>query len=104
MKLETVAKLEEIAEDEGFLFRSGPYQIALFRRGESVSALNNECPHAGASLSSGFCDGEIVVCPWHGWEFDCATGKGLSVEGCDAETFRVVVEEGVVKVELPSSF
>ena len=101
MKLETVAKLEEIPEKEGFLFQSGPYQIALFRDGEQISALNNECPHAGASLSNGYTDGKIVACPWHGWEFDCATGKCVSVEGYDAETFRVVVEDGVVKVELP---
>ncbi len=101
MKLETVGPLGILPEGEGFLFKSGAYEIAVFRTAEGVAALENGCPHAGASLCSGFSDGKIVVCPWHGWEFDIATGKGLSVEGVDAETFRVVVEDGIVKVELP---
>lgn len=101
MKLETVAPLDALIDREGFLFRSGGHEIALFRNGEVVSALDNQCPHAGAALCGGFTDGKIVVCPWHGWEFEIATGKGLSVDGIDAETFRVVVEEGIVKVELP---
>ncbi|HEX9998055.1 MAG TPA: Rieske 2Fe-2S domain-containing protein [Abditibacterium sp.] len=101
MNLQTVGPLESLPEREGHLFRSGTYEIALFRVGESVSAINNMCPHAGASLCNGYTDGISVACPWHGWEFDCTTGEGLSVEGINVETFRVVVEEGVVKVELP---
>ncbi len=101
MKLEPVALLNELPDGEGFLFRSGAHQIALFRTGESVSAIDNVCPHAGASLAGGYTDANIVACPWHAWEFDCQTGKCLSVEGMDVETYRVVIEEGVVKIEIP---
>jgi nitrite reductase (NADH) small subunit len=101
MKLETVAPIADIRDGEGYLFRTGPFQIALFRSGDQISALGDACPHAGASLSSGYTDGKIVVCPWHCWEFECATGKGISVSGVDAELFRVVIEDGIVKVELP---
>ena len=101
MKLETVGPLAALPEGEGFLFKTGAYQIALFREGDSVSAIDDICPHAGASLCGGYSDGKIVVCPWHGWEFEIATGKGISVEGIDADAFRVVVEDGMVKVELP---
>ncbi len=101
MKLETVAPLDQLPDGEGFLFRSGGHQIALFRKGESVHAIDNVCPHAGASLSQGYSDGETVTCPWHCWEFQFATGKCLTVEGMDVESYRVVVEEGVVSVEVP---
>jgi nitrite reductase/ring-hydroxylating ferredoxin subunit len=101
MPLETVGRLEDIPEKEGHLFRSGPHQIALFRLGDSVSAIDNTCPHAGASLANGYTNGEIVACPWHCWEFDCKTGAGLTVEGMDVDTFRVVIEDGMVKVEIP---
>ena len=101
MKLETVAPLEQLPDGEGFVFRSGAHQIAVFRTGEDVCAINNVCPHAGAALAYGhFADG-IVACPWHAWEFECDTGKGLTVEGMDVETYRVVIEGGVVKVEVP---
>lgn len=99
--METVAPLQDIPDGESYLFRFGPHQIVLFRRGTSVTALNNECPHAGASLASGYTNGIIVACPWHGWEFDCATGKCLSVDDVDAEVFPVVIEAGIVKIELP---
>lgn len=98
-----VASLEDLPQGEGFLFRSGPYQVALFRDGERVSAIDNECPHAGASLAGGDSDGHIVACPFHGWEFDCQTGECLSVEGFDVATYPVVIENGIVKLNLPDS-
>ncbi len=101
MKLETVGPLETLPESQGYLFKTGALELAIFRTDAGVFAIENACPHAGASLCSGYSDGKIAVCPWHGWEFSIATGKGLSVEGIDAEAFRVVVEDGIVKVELP---
>jgi nitrite reductase (NADH) small subunit len=101
MKLETVGPLQDIPNGDCHPFQSGAFQLALFRSGDEVYALEDTCPHASASLSKGYTDGKIVACPWHGWEFDCKTGKGLSVNGVDAEVFRVVIEGGIVKVELP---
>lgn len=37
-------------------------------------ALDNECPHRGGPLAEGTIEGGKVVCPWHQWEFDLATG------------------------------
>ena len=96
-----VAPLQELPDGEGFLFRTGPHQIALFRSGDTVSAIDNECPHAGAALSNGDTDGAIVACPFHGWEFSCTTGECLSVEGYDVATYPVTIENGVVKVSVP---
>ena len=100
MNWQTVGRLEELPDGEGHLFRSGARQIALFRVGNDVRALDNECPHAGASLWNGETDGVSVACPLHGWEFDVTTGECLTVSNMDAETFRVVVEDGIVKVEI----
>jgi len=45
---------------------------------------------------------ELVLCPWHGAEFDVRTGAVLSAPADYAvETFRVIVEAGEVKVDLP---
>ncbi|RYG69732.1 Rieske (2Fe-2S) protein [bacterium] len=101
MKLETVGPLELIPKQDSYFFSNGVYQIVLFRSGDEVYALDDTCPHASASLSKGYTDGKIVVCPWHCWEFDCKTGQGISVKGIDAEVFKVVIEDGIVKVELP---
>ncbi len=101
MSLVSIKPLTELPDGEGFLFRSGPHQIALFRAGEEVHAIDNICPHAGADLASGQTDGETVACPWHCWEFELSTGKCTTVAGADVESYRVIIEEGTVKIELP---
>lgn len=95
-----VAKLEELPNREGFLFRSGPHQIALFRLEDEVRAIDNICPHAGASLADGYTDGETVACPWHCWEFSTKTGQCSTISGCEVDVYPVKIVDGVVWVEL----
>ena len=49
--------------------------IALCRTGDTVHALGGVCPHQGGPLGQGAINGENVTCPWHAWEFNCATGE-----------------------------
>jgi nitrite reductase (NADH) small subunit len=39
-----------------------------------IRALDNECPHRGGPLAEGMIENGKVVCPWHAWVFDPATG------------------------------
>jgi nitrite reductase/ring-hydroxylating ferredoxin subunit len=34
------------------------------------------CPHLGGPLDEARIEGGAVVCPWHGYRFDCETGRG----------------------------
>ena len=65
--------------------------IAVFNLKGEFFALLNRCPHQGGSLCEGAITGlvladqpgeyryervgEIIRCPWHGWEFDIRTGQ-----------------------------
>lgn len=49
--------------------------IAIFNVAGSVFALDGICPHQGGPLGQGALTGCIVTCPWHGWQFDVATGQ-----------------------------
>jgi nitrite reductase/ring-hydroxylating ferredoxin subunit len=53
-------------------------KLALFNLGGTFYALEDECPHRGAPLSEGECEGTEVLCPWHGARFDLKTGAHLS--------------------------
>ncbi len=46
-------------------------------------ALDNVCPHRGGPLAEGAIEGGKVVCPWHQWEFDLATGA--ATDGSDTK-------------------
>jgi phenylpropionate dioxygenase-like ring-hydroxylating dioxygenase large terminal subunit len=45
--------------------------IALYRNQQGqVHALENACPHKGVELHKGQVQGDCLVCPYHGWEFN----------------------------------
>ncbi len=84
--------------------------IAIFNIKGEFFGLLNRCPHQGAALCEGPLiglaqstdPGEIIRCPWHGWEFDIRTGQSY----CDPRRFRakaypVNVEPGAVVVKGP---
>jgi nitrite reductase/ring-hydroxylating ferredoxin subunit len=74
--------------------------IAVFNLDGAYYGLLNRCPHQGGSLCEGVLtgllqsptpgeyvysrQGEILRCPWHGWEFDIRTGQST----CDPERIR----------------
>jgi nitrite reductase/ring-hydroxylating ferredoxin subunit len=74
--------------------------IAVFNIKGEFFGLLNRCPHQGAALCEGPLIGlaqssdpgtieytklgEIIRCPWHGWEFDIRTGRSY----CDPKRFR----------------
>jgi nitrite reductase/ring-hydroxylating ferredoxin subunit len=102
-------------EDGGMTLVEGPHGgIGLFRRGDTVYALRNWCPHNGAPVCLGpvtgtnvskgghavehVRDGEILVCPWHKWEFELATGESITKPVKKVETYPVIIEDGRVSV------
>ena len=50
-------------------------EVAVFRRGDRFWAVQDACPHMGASLAGGRLDGDAVVCHWHHWRFDLTSGR-----------------------------
>ncbi|PYN15939.1 MAG: hypothetical protein DME06_02330, partial [Candidatus Rokuibacteriota bacterium] len=53
------------------------------------------------SLGDGQLEGEIVICPLHGWEFDARSGACMTVPGESVPRYRVRVEAGDILVEMP---
>jgi nitrite reductase (NADH) small subunit len=49
--------------------------VALFNVNGEIYALDGICPHQGGPLGKGRLQGEIVTCPWHGWQFNVRTGQ-----------------------------
>jgi nitrite reductase (NADH) small subunit len=75
--------------------------IAIFRNAEDkVFALLDSCPHKGGPLSQGIVFGESVACPLHNWTIGLVDGCARSPdEGCTPR-FSVMVDAGVVHVDL----
>lgn len=120
--------------------------IGVFNLDGEFYALRNRCPHQAGPLCEGHLvglilssdpgeyrylrPGEILRCPWHGWEFDVRTGQswidpqkvrvrryetfvepaeelagemaGFAKGPYVAETYSVSVDDNLVVVEIPS--
>ena len=52
-------------------------------------------------MAEGWIEGDVVVCPWHGWDFELATGRCRVDENLDITVYDVRVREGAIEVDLP---
>lgn len=69
------AKVSEIAAGTIKDVNVGGTEVALANVGGRFFAISNTCLHRGGPLGQGALEGNIVTCPWHGWQFDVTTGK-----------------------------
>ena len=75
--------------------------IALFNTGGRYYALDDSCPHQGASLAGGKVADGKVQCPAHGLRFDLASGCLQNVPTVKVTTYPIHIEEGRVYLSLP---
>src|SRR5262245_49708389 len=70
----TVCKVGELPEGQAKAVVVGDKVIALFNDQGTYCAIDDTCPHMGASLSTGCLENGVVTCPWHGWRFRVRDG------------------------------
>ena len=73
----TVALVDEIPAGEGRSYIVGDKMIAVFFVDGKYTAIDDLCPHMGASLASGYVEDGAVTCPWHAWRFSTCNGLWL---------------------------
>ena len=95
-----VARVEELSPGTGTAVYVAGRDIAVFNLGGEIVAIGNECPHASGSLGHGPLDGEIVICPMHGWEFDVRSGACMTVPGESVPRYPVRLDGGRILVDL----
>ncbi len=99
----------ELAPGRKLIVAGEGYSVGVFNVDGQFYALKNLCPHDGAPLCQGHIQtthrpsevgqfvpdlaGRILRCPWHGWEFDVVTGKGLYDREGRVATYAVEVDE-----------
>ena len=110
-----VATVEEIPPGGRKIVELAGRSIGIFNLNGAFFALRNRCPHQGGPLCAGSLGGLIVAsspgeynysragemlrCPWHGWEFDIRTGQSWF----DPLRVRVRSYEVTIESEQPSS-
>jgi len=104
------------------LVRIGDREVAVFAVDGAWYAYENRCPHAGGPV----CQGKIfrkveevlasdrkslglrfsatpqIVCPWHGFEYDIATGRHPGDSRFRLKRVEVTVRDGNIYVRTPA--
>jgi nitrite reductase/ring-hydroxylating ferredoxin subunit len=106
-----VGKVDELKEGEGMVVTVNNRSIGVFKVHGEFYGLMNQCPHKGGELCRGRLVGtltsdgpgrfsydvstKLLMCPWHGWEFDVRTGQSyLDPTTVRVRPYQVQVEDG----------
>lgn len=116
-----VTQVDDLSAGERIIVELEGKEIAVFRKDGEYHAYLNWCPHQAGPICEGQLTGtqrasydrnsleldtqwtnkgEILNCPWHGWEFDITSGECLSRAEIKLPTYPVKVENGDIIVSL----
>jgi nitrite reductase (NADH) small subunit len=97
----TVARVGEIPDGQGLAFAVSGRMVAIFNENGKYSAIDDFCPHMGASLAGGYLEAGTVTCPWHAWRFCIHDGKWCDNPKVKIDAFEVRVEGDAIQVRVP---
>jgi nitrite reductase/ring-hydroxylating ferredoxin subunit len=109
----TVGRFEDLPPGSVKIVPVGKFGVGVYNVGGHYYALTNYCPHRGAPVCKGVigglalprkqpyevewvADGEYLRCPWHGWQFQIATGSSVTDPRKVIHSYPVIVEGGLV--------
>lgn len=97
-KLTTISELPPPGEAREFTLDGHTFCVA--NENGKCSAMNNVCVHRGGPLGQGVVESGKLVCPWHGWQFDLATGKSVQSVTLGVEIYELKIEGNDVLVKI----
>ena len=74
MALENIGPVENFPVNQGVCIEVGGKRVAVFNSTGQFYAIDDACPHRGASFAEGTVSGMSVTCPLHGATADFRTG------------------------------
>jgi nitrite reductase (NADH) small subunit len=97
-----VARADAIAVGQGAYVEHHGFGVAVFNAGGGrFHATGPTCPHEDGPLSEGWIEADAAVCPWHGFDFDLATGVCGVNPDLSVPVYAARVVDGMVEVDLP---
>lgn len=112
-----VGSVGDLPADQALIVEVEGVSIGIFHQDGQVYAVRNTCPHkqapickgtvGGTMLPSEPCEfqfgleGQVLKCPWHGWEFDLRTGQSLfGISNRKVKTYPVEVKGGKIYITI----
>jgi nitrite reductase/ring-hydroxylating ferredoxin subunit/DMSO/TMAO reductase YedYZ heme-binding membrane subunit len=92
-----VCAVADLVENVPLGVTLGGERVAVLRYdGNKVSAVSGVCQHQNGPLAEGRYVRGCLTCPWHGYQYDPATGRSPAPFTEKVPTFRVRLADGLV--------
>lgn len=120
MARHALAPVDQVPPGTARSFKVGGRAIAIYNVAGRFYALRDACPHQGAALSGGTVVGavrasqpgcyefnpreRVVRCPWHGWEYDLATGQSYYSPRKRVRSYPASVQPGAGLAARPGPY
>ncbi len=75
--------------------------VGIFHHSSGWYAIQNKCLHAGGPVAEGRFRGDVLICPWHGFQYNLPTGALINDPSAKLEMYPVEIVDGQVFVSLP---
>ncbi|OWK41673.1 Rieske (2Fe-2S) protein [Fimbriiglobus ruber] len=96
-----VARVGDVPDGGSIVVEVNQKDVAVFLVDGQYYAIDDRCPHAGASLSGGGVEDGVVTCPWHYWRFRLTDGAWADNPRIKTGCYRVHVAGDEIRLELP---
>lgn len=114
MTWEDIGSVADLERDGHVIARVGGREIGVVRVNGDLRGVRNRCPHHGGPLCLGtvrerlggkpggyeLAGTRVLRCPWHGWEFDAATGQCVDDASMRVAVYPAKAEGGRVFVDI----
>jgi nitrite reductase/ring-hydroxylating ferredoxin subunit len=97
-----VADIETLSTPFLIKVNAGGKPICLICADEKLYAVAATCPHAGADLSKGWCADGKLICPFHRYQYNLDTGRGVPGQNDFIRTYAVEQRADGIYVEVKS--
>ena len=99
-EFQAVCKVHDLPEGAARTVDVDGRLVAVFCDGGQYHAIDDVCPHMGASLGGGHVEGGVVTCPWHAWRFRLADGAWADNPRLKIGCYQVRVQCDEVQVQV----
>ena len=95
------ARVDEIPEGERKILKIDNLSIGLFHHRGNWYALKNVCLHRGGPVCTGTLEGDILTCPWHGFQYNVTNGHLLVDDSAHLDSYHVRVQNEEIHLFVP---
>ena len=95
-----LCSVEDIPEGDILACSQRGNEVLVYRNGQQVTCVPNECPHRGWAFDGGYVRNAVLTCPFHGYEFRLDTGECLTSPSLSLDLYPIRICDGRVEIWL----